>query len=97
MNGFEIIAENYRKLVRKGEVAEEQVKRDIEIYDFLSKCDNDDLCRLIDSSAFNDIIKAIVKVSLKKARIDKKTEEKILNEIRYTFDEMTAKEILKAK
>ena len=97
MNGFEVVAESYRNLVRKGEAAEEQVKRDIEIYDFLAKCNNDDLCRMIDSSAFNDIIKAIVKVSLKKARIDKKTEEKILNEIRYIFDEMTAKEILKVK
>ena len=92
-----MMAESYRSLVKKGRLTEEQAKRDIEIYEFLAKCNTDDLCRLIDSSAFNDIIKAIVRVSLKKAKIDQKTEEKILNEIRYTFDEMTAKEILKAK
>ena len=93
MNGFEIIAENYRIFVKQGKLTEEQAKREIEIYDFLAKCDNTDLCRLVDSGAFNDIIKAIIKATLSKARVSKKTEEKILSEVRYTFDEMTAMEL----
>lgn len=95
MNGFEMMAESYRNLVRQGKLTEEQAKRDIEIYEFLATCSEDDLCRLIDSSAFNDIIRAIVKVSMQNAKIDKQIREKVLNEVRHTFDEMTAKDVLK--
>ena len=57
---FKMVADTYRRLVRKGELTEEQAKKDIRIYDFLAECDQEDLYKLIDSSAFNDIIKAIV-------------------------------------
>ncbi len=94
MNGFKMMADSYRKLVNDGTITEEQAKRDIEIYDFLATCDNDDFCRMVDSSAFNDIIRAFLHKAVKDANVTKKTEEKLLGQLRYLFDEMTAKEVL---
>lgn len=94
MNGFTIMADSLRYLVKKGELTEEQVKRDIEIYDFLATCNKDDFCRMVDSTAFNDIIRAFLKKAIIGAKLDKESEDKMLNEVRYLFDGMTAKEVL---
>ncbi len=90
---FKMVADTYRRLVRKGELTEEQAKKDIRIYDFLAECDQEDLYKLIDSSAFNDIIKAIVKLSLRNIKMDEETGSKILREMDHTFDEMTVKDV----
>lgn len=97
MNGFTMMADSYRYLVKEGELTEEQAKRDIEIYDFLATCNQDDFCRMIDSSAFNDIIIAFLKKAMKGAELDKESEDRMLNELRYLFDGMTAKEVFVAE
>lgn len=95
MNGFSVMADSYRMLVKQGKVTEKQVKRDIEIYDFLATCNNDDFCRMVDSSAFNNIIIAFLKKAVKGAGLDIH-EEKLVVELRYLFDGMTAKEVLQS-
>lgn len=97
MNGFKSIAEGYRNLVKQGKITEEQAKRNIEIYEFLATCDTDDFCTMIDSSAFNDIIRGFVKLAVKKADLDQKSQEKVIDQLRWLFDEKTAKEILDQK
>ena len=56
MNGYKMMAESYRQLVKRGEIDKETADKEIRVYDFLATCDSDDLCRMVDSSAFNDII-----------------------------------------
>lgn len=58
MNGYEMMADSYRQLVKQGKIDKETADREIRVYDFLATCDSDDLCRMVDSSAFNDIIRA---------------------------------------
>lgn len=58
MNGYEMMADSYRQLVKQGKIDKETADRGIRVYDFLATCDSDDLCRMVDSSAFNDIIRA---------------------------------------
>ncbi len=94
MNGFKMMADSYRKLVSDGTITEEQAKRDIEIYDFLATCNQDDFCRMVDSSAFNDIIRAFLRLAVKNAELSKKSEDKMLNQLSWIFDEMSAKEVL---
>lgn len=60
MNGYKMMADSYRELVKREIVTEEQVRRDIEIYEFLATCNKDDLFKMVDSSAFNDIIIAFL-------------------------------------
>ena len=75
MNGYEMMADSYRQLVKQGKIDKETADREIRVYDFLATCDSDDLCRMVDSSAFNDIIRAYLKMAVQSADIDE-TQEK---------------------
>lgn len=94
MNGFAIMANSYKSLVKRGKMTEEQAKRSIEIYEFLATCNQDDFCKMVDSSAFNDIIRAFLKKAIKGAELDKKSNDRVMNELRYLFNDLSAKEIL---
>ena len=94
MNGFSMMADSYRKLLEQGRINREIGEKEIRIYDFLSECNQDDFCRMVDSSAFNDIIKAYLTYAVNHADIDEEARNKILSQIRWIFDEKTAKEVL---
>lgn len=97
MNGYEMMADSYRQLVKQGKIDKETADREIRVYDFLATCDSDDLCRMVDSSAFNDIIRAYLKMAVQSADIDEDAREKVVGQLRWLFDEKMAKEVLEGK
>ena len=94
MNGYEMMADSYRQLVKQGKIDKETADREIRVYDFLTTCNSDDLCRMVDSSAFNDIIRAYLKMAVQSADIDEDAREKVVGQLRWLFDEKTAKQVL---
>lgn len=97
MNGYEMMADSYRQLVKQGKIDKETVDREIRVYDFLTTCDSDDLCRMVDSSAFNDIIRAYLKMAVQSADIDEDSRNKVVGQLRWLFDEKTAKQVLEGR
>lgn len=97
MNGYEMMAESYRQLVKQGGIDKETADKEIRVYDFLATCDSDDLCRMVDSSAFNDIIRAFVEMAVKNADIDEDSRNKVVGQLRWLFDEKMAKEVLEGR
>jgi hypothetical protein len=97
MNGYEMMADSYRQLVKQGKIDKETADREIRVYDFLTTCDSDDLCRMVDSSAFNDIIRAYLKMAVQSADIDEDAREKVVGQLRWLFDEKMAKEVLEGR
>lgn len=97
MNGYEMMAESYRQLAKQGKIDKETADKEIRVYDFLATCDSDDLCRMVDSSAFNDIIRAYVEKAVKNADIDEDSRNKVVGQLRWLFDEKTAKQVLESR
>ena len=97
MNGYEMMADSYRQLMKQGRIEKETADKEIRIYDFLATCDSDDLCRMVDSSAFNDIIRAYLKMAVQSADIDEDAKEKVVGQLRWLFDEKTAKQVLEGR
>lgn len=94
MNGYTLMAESYKKLVETGKIEKEVADKEIRIYDFLATCDSDDICRLADSGAFNDIIKAYIEFAVKSADIGAKEQSKVFEQKNWIFDMKTSKEVL---
>ena len=94
MNGFTMMAESYRKLMNEGKIEKEIAEKEIRVYEFLATCDVDDFCRMVDSSAFNDIIRAFLKMAVENSEIGDKEKEKVIGQLRWIFDEKSAKEVL---
>lgn len=66
MNGFTMLADSYRKLMNDGTIDKESAEKHIRIYEFLETCDKEDFCIMLDSSAFNDILRECVGVDMSK-------------------------------
>lgn len=99
MNGFKLIADSYRKLVDEGKMAAEEAARTIRINDFLATCDDEDIYTMVDSSAFNDIIRTFCRKAIREAKVDddeddREIEKKIMNELRWLFSEKRCKEVM---
>ena len=92
-NDYAMLSEAYKRMQNKGKISKTEADKSIRIYDFLANCDIDDIYRLFDSAAFNDIVKNYVQIALNKANVDSKTQDNVLNQIRWLFDEKQAKEV----
>ena len=87
------MANSYKQLIEQG-ITGEGARRTVEIYEFLATCNQDDFCKMVDSSAFNDIIRAFLKKAINGAELDEKSKNSMMNELRYLFDDLSAKEVL---
>ena len=99
INGFSILADSYKRMIEEDAYATEQeqetIRKQIRIYEFLATCDTDDFCTLVDSSAFNSIIKAYLHMALVNSNVDDNTQHQVMLELNRTLDEVQAIDVLK--
>lgn len=94
MNDFKLMAESFKKLMNDGKIDKIEAKKEIRIYEFLASCTKDDFCRMVDSGAFNDIIRAYLEMVIKNTDLDEENKNKVSGQLRWIFDEKQAKEVL---
>ena len=97
MDGYKMMADTYRKAADEGKITREQADKECKIFDFLSSCDQDDIFKLFDSSAFNEITRSYLRLAVKElvseGVIDEEQGKAVRNRFRLLFDEKTASEI----
>lgn len=58
----------------------------IRVYDFLATCDKEDIYTMVDSSAFNDIIKSFCKKALENSSVSEQSAQDVINELSNLFN-----------
>ncbi len=98
MNGFQIMADSYRQAAEQGKISKEEADKECRIYEFMATCDEEDICNLFDSSAFNDIAKGYMRTAVKEliaeGVIDEEQGQAVRNRYALLFDEKGAKDVL---
>ena len=99
MNGFSLLSESYRIAAERGEIEKELAQKKCRIFDFLATCDQKDFCIMYDSTAFNDIMRAYVRLAVERlvdnGAIDEEQGEYVRDTVRLLLSEKTAEEVLK--
>ena len=93
MNGYELMADSYRTAAGNGQIPADEAEQKAKIYDLLATFTDEDLYAMIDSTAFNDIIRAYCRLALEQAGVDEDTRQSVMSEFRFIFSEKTAKEV----
>lgn len=93
MNGYEMMADSYKILEKQGKIDKESAEKEIRIFEFLATCDEDDICRLVRSAAFNDIVKGYCKKAMDSAEIDEQAQNTVIGELKWLFDTADVKDV----
>ena len=93
MNGYEMMADSYKILEKQGKIDKESAEKEIRIFEFLATCDEDDICRLVQSAAFNDIIKGYCKKAMESAGVDEQAQKDVFCELKWLFDTADVKDV----
>jgi len=97
MQGFTILADSYRKAIEQGVLTEEEAQAKIKVYELLGELTQEDLYTLVDSSAFNDIIRSYCREALKRANVNSNIAEAVLDQLKLIYDDTTAIEVCTSK
>jgi hypothetical protein len=96
MNKYAMTAESYKVLMERGKIDKTIAEKTIRIYDFLAACDSDDICQLVDSSAFNDIIRAYLQLAIANSSLDEESRDRVTDQLYWLLDTKQAKEVLRS-
>lgn len=85
MDGYRIMAESYKKAVEQGKLTEKEARPYIKVFELLGELTQEDLYTMVDTTAFNEIIKAYCRRALREASVDKNIEEDVLTQLKLLF------------
>lgn len=98
MNGFQLQADAYRKAAEQGKITQKQADKECKVFDFLATCDDEDICNLFNSSAFNEIAKSYMRLAVRELAdegvIDEEQATAVRNRYSLLFDEKRAQEVI---
>lgn len=97
MNGYKMMSEAYRKAAEEGKISQEEAAKDCRVYDFLATCSQEDIYKLFDSGAFNEIAKGYLRKALEELIEEGEIEEDqgsaVKRRFNLLFSEKTANEV----
>lgn len=96
MNGYKMLADSYKQLLEREEPGadKESIEKSIKALEFLATCDDMEICKLFDSSAFNNITKAYCKKAMNNQGFSDEQINGVLDELHGLFSQVNADEIM---
>ena len=98
MNGFQLTSDSYRKAAEQGKISKNYADKKCKVLDFLATCDDEDICNMFDSSAFNEIAKSYLRIAVREltdeGTIDEEQAQAVRNRFSLLFDEKQAHEVI---
>ena len=94
MNGYELTANSYRKLL-ENETDHEAIKdlqSKLKVYSFLSDISQSERLEIFNSGAFNDVCKGYMLAALDRIGVDPETRKQAVYAMGAEFENMTAEE-----
>lgn len=97
MNGYELHANAYRKILREDDSLSEEVKasieREIKILDIMANLSEQERMMLFDTGAYNDIVKEYCRKAMEMHNMSYEDIQAVLGNIKYLFDSIKATEL----
>lgn len=98
MNGYQMMADTYREAAKQGKISQEQADKECKVIDYLADCDEDDICNLFNSSAFNEISKSYIRIAVRElveeGTIDENQAQAVRDRYSLLLDEKKAQEVI---
>ena len=100
MNDYELQIKSYRHFIETGRYDNDPEGKKsalaiIKSLEPLAERTEEERIEMFNSGAFNEVLKAYTEVTLKNCKLDDDTIHRVMGELNYTLDMMTAKEVLK--
>ena len=96
MNSYRTQSNSYKEYLEKHPEAPTEIKEDmlrkIKALDFLSDSTKEERAELFNSGTFNDVAKGYFLMAIDNAEVAEETKSKLLKELRFLFDTVTAEQ-----
>ena len=98
MNGFALLSDSYKKALEQGQISKEEAEKKCRVFDFLATCDQEDFFTMFDSSAFNEISKSYMRLTVKElvseGTLNEDQGRAVRNRFSVVFDGKQSKEVV---
>lgn len=95
MNGYQLHADSYKKLLENTETAQEvqeDIKKKIKAFEIMANTDRQTQFEVFNTGGFNDICKGFLLMAMNRAGSDHDTARRTMNELTNLFDTMSAEQ-----
>lgn len=97
MNNFQSDIEAYRQILdsNRKDIDREYIKAEIKALEPFAERTEEEIIKMFDSGAFNEVMTAYCKKAMQNCKIDDETIDKVMGEIKWLLDTEKASQIIK--
>ena len=97
MNGYEFSIAGYKQVLESGrtDIDREYIQAEIKALEPFACRTEQEIIKMFDSGAFNEVLKAYCKKAMENSGIDKEKIDDVMGEIKWLLDTVRAEEIIK--
>ena len=97
MNGYEFTIAGYKQVLEsdRKDIDREYIKAEIKALEPFAERTEQEIIKMFDTGAFNEVLKAYCRKAMENSGIDKEKIDDVMGEIKWLLDTVRAEEIVK--